>query len=298
MTARPPFPGLPAAGSSGTYSFSITATNGVSPDATQTFTLTVQSAPAITSAASTTFIEGSAGTFTVTSTGFPTAALSEVGTLPSGVNFVDNGDGTATLSGTPATGSNGVYSFSIKAINGVSPNATQILHPHGGRGAGVHVGELDDLRRGQRGLVHADGQRSPDTDDHRVRQSAERGDLLARGPLRYANGKRVASRSSSPQTTVSVGQVTQNFTLTVNGPLTFKTTTLPSGTKKVAYSYTLQATGGTRAVQMVDQGLDPAAGGTDPQRVDGRHLGQTHEGRDVQPHDHGQGCDHIRPRRR
>ena len=58
-------------------------------------------APAITSAGSTTFTTGTAGTFTVTTTGSPTSALSETGALPSGVTFVDNGDGTATLAGTP-----------------------------------------------------------------------------------------------------------------------------------------------------------------------------------------------------
>ncbi len=117
--------GTPAAGTGGSYPITITATNGVSPEASQSFTLTVDEAPAITSAASTTFTEGSAGTFTVTSTGFPTAALSEVGSLPSGLSFVDNGDGTATLAGTPAAGSGGVYSFSVTATNGVSPDASQ-----------------------------------------------------------------------------------------------------------------------------------------------------------------------------
>ena len=101
--------GTPAAGSGGVYPITITASNGISPDATQSFTLTVDQAAAITSGASTTFTTGTAGTFTVTSTGFPTAALSETGALPSGVTFTDNGDGTATLSGTPAAGTGGTY---------------------------------------------------------------------------------------------------------------------------------------------------------------------------------------------
>ena len=80
--------GTPAAGTGGSYSFTITASNGVGSPATQTFTLTVDAAPAITSANGTTFTEGSAGSFTVTSSGVPTAALSETGTLPAGVTFV------------------------------------------------------------------------------------------------------------------------------------------------------------------------------------------------------------------
>ena len=117
--------GTPAANTGGPYPFTITATNGVGPDATQTFTLTVNQAPAITSPAGTTFTVGQAGTFTVTTTGVPTPGLSEKGALPSGVTFTDNGDGTATLAGTPAAGSGGRYPFTITATNGVSPDATQ-----------------------------------------------------------------------------------------------------------------------------------------------------------------------------
>ena len=117
--------GTPAAGTGGTYSLSITATNGTSPNATQSFTLTVDQAPAIGSSASTTFTAGTAGSFTVTTTGFPASSVSKTGTLPSGVTFTDNGNGTATLAGTPAAGTGGSYSLSITATNGTAPNATQ-----------------------------------------------------------------------------------------------------------------------------------------------------------------------------
>jgi hypothetical protein len=86
-------------------------------------------APAITSPSSTTFTAGAAGSFTVDASGYPggpTLTLSDGGaSLPSGVTFVDNGDGTATLSGTPAVGSQGSYPFTITAANSVSPDATQ-----------------------------------------------------------------------------------------------------------------------------------------------------------------------------
>ncbi len=121
--------GTPAAGTGKVYTFTITASNGVSPSAVQTFTLTVNQAPAITSAASTTFTVGSRGTFTVAASGFPAGAaltLSDGGaTLPSGVTFHDNGNGTATLAGTPAAGIGKVYTFTITASNGVSPSAVQ-----------------------------------------------------------------------------------------------------------------------------------------------------------------------------
>ena len=117
--------GTPTTG--GTYPFTITANNGVAPNATQSFTATVNSTPSITSADHTTFAVGSAGTFTVTTNpGTPsTTTLSETGALPSGVTFHDNGDGTATLAGTPAAGSGGSYALTITASNGVLPNSTQ-----------------------------------------------------------------------------------------------------------------------------------------------------------------------------
>ncbi|HEU5214655.1 MAG TPA: putative Ig domain-containing protein [Gaiellaceae bacterium] len=117
--------GTPDAGSGGAYPLTLTAHNGVAPDAQQSFTLTVDEAPAITSAASTTFVAGSAGSFSVTTSGFPAPGIGETGALPSGVTFVDNGDGTATLSGTPAAGTGGTYDLALDAGNGVGGDATQ-----------------------------------------------------------------------------------------------------------------------------------------------------------------------------
>ena len=118
--------GTPAAGSGGAYPFTITATNGVSPPATEPFILSVLQAPGIPSSAGTTFTVGQDGTFTVTTTGVPNSTLSDGGaTLPPGVTFTDNGDGTATLAGTPGPGSGGTYPFTITATNGVDPAATQ-----------------------------------------------------------------------------------------------------------------------------------------------------------------------------
>ena len=51
-----------------------------------------------------------------TTAGFPAATtLTETGALPAGVTFTDNGDGTATLAGTPAAGTGGTYPLTITA---------------------------------------------------------------------------------------------------------------------------------------------------------------------------------------
>ncbi|HVX12146.1 MAG TPA: DUF4214 domain-containing protein [Pirellulales bacterium] len=100
-------------------------TNSGNANATDTTAVTAAVAPTITSANSTDFAEGSFGTFTVTATGTAPITLTESGTLPTNVTFVDNGDGTATLSGTPPAGTAGVYDITITAHNGVSPDFVQ-----------------------------------------------------------------------------------------------------------------------------------------------------------------------------
>lgn len=82
-------------------------------------------APAVTSAKSTTFTVGVAGTFRVTTTGAPAPLLGETGALPAGVTFTDHHTGTATLAGTPAASTNGTYPIRITAANGTNPSAVQ-----------------------------------------------------------------------------------------------------------------------------------------------------------------------------
>jgi len=114
--------GTPAAASNGSYPITITAANGVGVNATQTFTLTVNpptTPPVITSAGATTLSAGHPGTFTVTTSGFPAPTLTATSSpaLPSGVTVLDNGNGTATLAGTPAAGSEGTYMVTVTATS-------------------------------------------------------------------------------------------------------------------------------------------------------------------------------------
>ncbi len=97
------------------------ANGGVDTSASRTFQITVEKAPSITSGSGTTFVVGKRGTFAVTATGRPTPSIILTGTLPAGVTFVpgtDLGQGTGTLSGTPAAMSGGRYAISFHAANG------------------------------------------------------------------------------------------------------------------------------------------------------------------------------------
>ena len=77
--------------------------------------LTVQVAPLFTSRASATAAVGSAFNFTAQAYGTPT--MTESGALPQGLTWVDNGNGTATLAGTPSVGQGGVYHLTFTAAN-------------------------------------------------------------------------------------------------------------------------------------------------------------------------------------
>ncbi len=118
--------GTPATGPGGVYALTVQATN-LAGTVTESVQLTVNEAPAFTSLSTATFVVGTAGTFTVQTTGFPKPKVSESGALPHGLTFTDNGDGTATISGTPATGSAGPYKIVITASAPNLPDATQTL---------------------------------------------------------------------------------------------------------------------------------------------------------------------------
>lgn len=87
----------------------------------------VGSAPAITSANAATFTIAQVGGFTVNASGAPTPslALAPTDTLPSGVHFLDIGNGTASLAGIPASGSVGTYTLHVTAHSAVAPDAVQ-----------------------------------------------------------------------------------------------------------------------------------------------------------------------------
>ena len=71
--------------------------------------------------------QGSLNTIMVVASGSPTPALSESGTLPPGMTFQANLNGTAVIQGVTATNASGTYTVAITATNGVAPDAVQQL---------------------------------------------------------------------------------------------------------------------------------------------------------------------------
>jgi hypothetical protein len=112
----------------GRYTFTLQAANGVSPDATQPFTLTANQAPAFTSPAKVTFTAGKRHTFTIRTKGFPVAHITKVGKLPKGLKFLAKSNGTAILSGIAAHSTKGhTFRIVLTASNGIGTAARQVL---------------------------------------------------------------------------------------------------------------------------------------------------------------------------
>jgi hypothetical protein len=111
--------GTPAAGSAGQYTLMLLAKNAAG-EVRQTFTLNAGTAPVFSSIPPLVFREGLQKTVTIAATGAPPPAIrldkqiscdfnnhcapSGGPALPSGLTFTDLGNGTATISGTPAAG--------------------------------------------------------------------------------------------------------------------------------------------------------------------------------------------------
>ncbi len=241
--------GTPAAGTGGSYPITITAANGTSPNATQSFALIVDQAPAITSANAATFTVGTAGTFAVTTTGSSTSGptITESGTLPSGVTFLDNGNGTATLAGTPAAGTAGSYPITITASNGISPNATQSFTlTVGAQAPAITSANAATFTAGTAGSFTVTTTGSPTS------TITELG-ALPGGVTFVDNGDGTATLAGAPTSggafpltitaTSAAGTATQSFTLTVGQAAAITSANAAMFTVGAAGSFTVSTTG-------------------------------------------------------
>ena len=240
--------GTAVPGSGGTYPLTITAANGVNPNASEIFTLTVDESPSIISANQTAFNIGSPGSFNVTTgTGFPAPSITESGDVPAGVSITDNGNGTISIAGTPAAGTAGTYPLVLTASNGIGSPAVQNFT--------LTVDQAPAITsvNGVAFVKGATGSFTPVAAGFPAPSFTETGSLptgvtFASGVL---SGTPTIAGTFPITLTASNGigtNATQAFTLTV-GAISITTSSLPTGSvysksHKITYSATLSASGG------------------------------------------------------
>jgi hypothetical protein len=227
------------------YTFTVTATNGVGSSIPSLMSDAVVpgAAPAITSTNAATFVVGSAGSTTVTTTGSPTPAVTETGALPGGVTFTDNGNGTATLAGTPAAGTAGSHPVTVTAANGIVPDASQALTLTVDQAPAITSASRATLTRGAAGTF------TPTATGYPTPTITESGVLPA--GVTFTGGRLTGTPKAKGNFPIAftahsgVGaDAVQGFLLVVQG-LHVTTTTLAKATRGVHYSATLSASGGT-----------------------------------------------------
>jgi hypothetical protein len=125
-TGKVKISGTAANGTGGLYPVTVKAANGVGSDATAAVSVTVNEAPELVGPTEARFVTGFANTIGFSSDGYPQATLTVSGSVPAWLTFTDNGNGSASLSGTAPSSAVGSYPLTITASNGQSPDA--VLH--------------------------------------------------------------------------------------------------------------------------------------------------------------------------
>ena len=107
------------------FPITFTATN-VAGATTQAFTLTVGRAPSITSGTFAFTSVNRSYSYTVQTTASPTATIT-MGTVPPGLTFVDNNNGTARLSGVPSGRGTYAVTFTAKNVYGTATRTLTLM---------------------------------------------------------------------------------------------------------------------------------------------------------------------------
>jgi hypothetical protein len=225
----------------GSFSFTVVASNGFLPNATQQVTLVIGKPPTITSAAPPAGQVNSAYSHSFTATGVPTPtfSLQSGSTLPPGLSL----SSTGVLSGTPTV--NGSFSFTVVASNGFLPNATQqvtlvIGKPPTITSAAPPAGQVNSA------YSHSFTATGVPTPTFSLQSGSTLPPGLSLSSTGVLSGTPTANGSFSFTVVASNGflpNATQQVTLVIGKPPTITSTAPPTGQVNSAYSHTFSATG-------------------------------------------------------
>jgi hypothetical protein len=240
--------GTPTAPAS--YTFTLTVTDGVTATASQSYTVVIGSTFTITTA--TPLPTGSVGTpysatFSAVGGTTPYASWTIVGgTIPSGLVWSSSST-TATLIGTPTT--NGSYIFQVQVTDAVGGVATKLFSVTIGGSLAITTSPTlptGTLNTPYSVTLAATGGTAPYTWSFYSGTMPAGLTLSAAGVLSGTPTAAISVSFVLKVTDSTSATATQPFTLLVNDSVTIlSASTLPAGSYRTAYSYTLAAAGGT-----------------------------------------------------
>ena len=233
----------------GTYTFRITATDSSGDAATESYTITINPAPSITTNTLSDWDQNLAGydqTVNATGgTGSLTFGLQSGGSLPNGLSL---NSATGAITGTPTV--IGAFTFHIVVTDSLSDSATEAYTVNINAPPAIVTTSLDDWDQNLAGYnqsVSTSGGTGTFT------FSLQSGDSLPAGLSLSTSGVITGTPTAAGTTTFHViasdslgDQATQAYTVVINAPLTITTTTLADWDQNLAgYNQTVKTSGGT-----------------------------------------------------
>ncbi|MCL2695070.1 MAG: putative Ig domain-containing protein [Clostridiales bacterium] len=231
--------GTPTAG--GTYTFTVTATNKIGSPATRALSITVIAPANITTTSLPSALIDTAYSETLAANGDEPIvwSLAEGAALPDGLTLSAAG----VISGTPTVG--GTVTFTVIASNGIGSPSEKELSITVNVPAAITTTVLPDALKDV-----AYSETLAATGDTPITWSLAEGSSLPTGFSLSADGVLSGTPTAGGVFTFTVvasngfgSDATQALSLTVGIPPAITTTDLPNGTKDIAYSETLAATG-------------------------------------------------------
>jgi hypothetical protein len=224
----------------GSFTFTVVASNGMPPDATQSVTLVINASPTITSTAPPAGQVNSAYSHTFTATGSPTPTFSlQSGSLPPGLSLLSTG----VLSGIPTT--IGSFTFTVVASNGIEPSATQqvtlvIDASPTITSAAPPAGQINSI------YSHSFTATGVPTPTFSLQSGSTLPPGLTLAPSGVLSGTPTVNGSFSFTVVASNGflpNATQQVTLVIGKPPTITSAAPPTGQVNSVYSHSFSATG-------------------------------------------------------
>jgi hypothetical protein len=241
-------------GTGGSYSITVTASNGVGTSATRTYTGNIYAAPVFTTKSLASGVVGTVYSQTIVATGSPAVTYAVTSALPSGLNFTS---ATGVISGTPSAP--GSYAVSFNAINSVATTPKTFGIVITGTPPTITTTSLVNGTVGTAYSQTISGTGTPSPTFAKSSGTLPTGLALSAAGVLSGTPTVGGSYTFVVQATNNISPVaTQSFTVAISSAPTITTTTLTAGATNASYSASIATTGYPTPTVSITSGSLPA----------------------------------------